>query len=292
MNIKSILGVFCVCVFTSGMVSSVNAATLIFLESGWRASDFLTLSSPTSSIAFDTSYNLYIEDISDDSSGTINILNLDAATGYSTSSEFTSYGATYNGVTGLDLDGLGSLYVSERSLFGDAGVIREIDVTTQALLGDVRTFNNHRPTGVDADNSGNIYYTGRKASDGLFGNVYQIDSSGTRTILIDNVIGTGIALGASGNIFISTPNRNDLALLRNSIYMYNPSDLLNPLLIASFDSTVGELTFDDAGNLYTIDNVDNVSIIKLSAVPIPAAIWLFGAGLIGLVGVVRRKAKV
>ncbi len=71
--------------------------------------------------------------------------------------------------------------------------------------------------------------------------------------------------------------------------MFNPSDLLNPLRIASFDSTVGELTFDNDGNLYTIDNVDNLSIIKLSAVPIPAAIWLFGSGLIGLIGIARRK---
>ena len=71
--------------------------------------------------------------------------------------------------------------------------------------------------------------------------------------------------------------------------MFNPSDLLNPLLIASFGSTVGELTFDDAGNLYTIDNVDNLSIIKLSAVPISAAVWLFGSGLIGLIGLARRK---
>ncbi len=292
MTIKSILGVFCICVFTHGMVSSVNAATVTYLAPGWGASDFHTLSLPTSSIAFDSSYNLYIEDISDNSSGMVNILKLNAATGYSTSSVFTSYGTTYNEVTGLDFDGLGSLYVSERSLYGDAGVIRATDVATQALLGDVRTFNNHRPTGVDADVLGNVFYTGRKESDGLFGNVYQIDSTGTRTILIDNVVGTGIALDASGNIFISTPNRSDLPLLRNSIYMYNPSDLLNPLLIASFDSTVGELTFDDAGNLYTIDNIDNVSIIKLSAIPIPAAIWLFGSGLIGLVGVVRRKARV
>ncbi|GMR01437.1 MAG: hypothetical protein BMS9Abin19_0821 [Gammaproteobacteria bacterium] len=290
MNIKSILGVFYVCLFTSGIVSSVNAATVTYLAAGWGASDFTTLNISTRSIEFDSSNNLYFEDISDDNSGTIKILKLDAATGYSTSSVFASYSTTYQGATGLDFDGLGSLYISERSLSGDAGVIREIDVATRNLVGDVRTFANQRPTGVDADISGNIFYTGRKESNGLFGNVYQIDSTGTRSILIDNVVGTGIALDASGNIFISTPNRSDLPLLNNSIYMFNPSDLLNPLRIASFDSTVGELTFDDAGNLYTIDNVDNRSIIKLSAVPVPAATWLFGSGLIGLIGFARRKS--
>ena len=36
--------------------------------------------------------------------------------------------------------------------------------------------------------------------------------------------------------------------------------------------------------------LDNVSVI--SAVPIPAAAWLFGSGLIGLIGFTRRKAHV
>lgn len=37
--------------------------------------------------------------------------------------------------------------------------------------------------------------------------------------------------------------------------------------------------------------IDNVSIVTdVSAVPVPAAVWLFGSGLLGLVGVARRKA--
>ena len=35
---------------------------------------------------------------------------------------------------------------------------------------------------------------------------------------------------------------------------------------------------------------DNVSITAdIAAVPVPAAVWLFGSGLLGLVGVARRK---
>ncbi len=291
MSIKSMVGTFCAFALTTGMIPTVNAATVTFLASGWGASNFSTLSIPTRSIAFDSSDNLYIENISDDNSGTVNVLKLDATSGYTTSSVFASYNTTYEGVTGLDFDGLGSLYVSERSVSGDAGVVRVVDVATQTLSGDVRVMNNHRPTGVDANISGDIFYTGRKGSDKFFGNIYQMDSAGTRSILINDVVSTGIALDASGNIFISTPNKTGLSLLRNSIYMFDPTDLLNPFLIASFDSTVGELTFDNAGNLYTIDNVDNLSIIKLSAVPVPTAIWLFGSGLIGLVGVAKRKTR-
>jgi hypothetical protein len=32
--------------------------------------------------------------------------------------------------------------------------------------------------------------------------------------------------------------------------------------------------------------------ISTSAVPVPAAVWLFGSGLIGLIGIARRKARV
>lgn len=34
---------------------------------------------------------------------------------------------------------------------------------------------------------------------------------------------------------------------------------------------------------------DNLSFNEVTAVPVPAAVWLFGAGLIGLTGVARRK---
>jgi len=30
-------------------------------------------------------------------------------------------------------------------------------------------------------------------------------------------------------------------------------------------------------------------LVSASAVPVPAAVWLFGSGLIGLIGVARRK---
>jgi hypothetical protein len=34
---------------------------------------------------------------------------------------------------------------------------------------------------------------------------------------------------------------------------------------------------------------DNLGFAEVSAVPVPAAVWLFGSGLLGLVGVARRK---
>lgn len=69
----------------------------------------------------------------------------------------------------------------------------------------------------------------------------------------------------------------------------------------AFTTTVGpdvtnglELSFNDACGAaagcvadYFIDNVSVVA--DVNAVPVPAAVWLFGSGLIGLIGVARRK---
>lgn len=218
----------------------------------------------------------------------IEILKLDASSGYSTSSVFASYNTIYKGVTGLDFDNQGSLYVSERSIDGDAGIIREIDVATQALLGDVMAFANHRPTGVDADTAGNVYYSGRKESDPTWGKIFKIDSTSTRTELSASTAATGIALDALDNIFISTPKGTGFPLTNNSIYKLDSGDFTTPILVATFDQRGGELTFDDDGNLYFVAE-DQLSIVKLSSVPIPAAVWMFGSGLIGLIGIARRK---
>lgn len=48
----------------------------------------------------------------------------------------------------------------------------------------------------------------------------------------------------------------------------------------------------DNGN-HDIGKFDNVLVTgdPISAVPVPAAVWLFGSGLLGLVGIARRKAS-
>jgi hypothetical protein len=47
-------------------------------------------------------------------------------------------------------------------------------------------------------------------------------------------------------------------------------------------------TTANMGNLFTSDQIFSGDIIN-QPVPVPAAVWLFGSGLIGLVGVARRK---
>lgn len=40
---------------------------------------------------------------------------------------------------------------------------------------------------------------------------------------------------------------------------------------------------------YAADTMGSLVVSEVSAVPVPAAVWLFGSGLIGLIGVARRR---
>jgi len=63
--------------------------------------------------------------------------------------------------------------------------------------------------------------------------------------------------------------------------------LVNPLLDASGNVVkapyVGTLPSPNGWNV-------TGSVTNLSAIPVPAAVWLFGSGLLGLVGIARRRA--
>lgn len=57
-----------------------------------------------------------------------------------------------------------------------------------------------------------------------------------------------------------------------------------------FDTSVGVQQYFYDGNLALAWAVHDGDIANVSSVPVPAAAWLFGSGLIGLVGASRRKA--
>jgi hypothetical protein len=59
-----------------------------------------------------------------------------------------------------------------------------------------------------------------------------------------------------------------------------------------FGSTLASTGFDPGSYVSTITNgasTDTITV-NIGAVPIPAAIWLFGSGLLGLIGIARRRA--
>ena len=98
-------------------------------------------------------------------------------------------------------------------------------------------------------------------------------------------------LGGVVNNTISTTHNESYELFQNikSIYWTGTEYIGNP------DVYTWRFNFDDGfqeirGNTNTsYSYVWAVRDGDVSAVPVPAAVWLFGSGLIGLIGVARRK---
>lgn len=60
--------------------------------------------------------------------------------------------------------------------------------------------------------------------------------------------------------------------------------------ILGFDNGTTSLSFDELTRVYRIDGTfEGVFTAQTSVVPIPAAVWLFGTALIGLVGFSKRR---
>ena len=56
-----------------------------------------------------------------------------------------------------------------------------------------------------------------------------------------------------------------------------------------FDSLMDDLSATTAVDDFVSSNYDVRPYTSFTVVPVPAAVWLFGTGLIGLIGVARRK---
>ena len=59
-------------------------------------------------------------------------------------------------------------------------------------------------------------------------------------------------------------------------------------------SSFASLGFTPGSYVSTLTNGSNVDTVtvNIGAVPVPAAVWLFGSGLLGLVGMAKRKKAV
>ena len=87
------------------------------------------------------------------------------------------------------------------------------------------------------------------------------------------------AMGLSTNGY--TPLSFDLQLDREGGGLFSNRNLQNPPSLSSLTATRWRLIFENAdGNVVTVRGALN----RLTAVPLPAAVLLFGAGLISLVG--------
>ena len=119
-------------------------------------------------------------------------------------------------------------------------------------------------------------------------------------ITVDNFSGQNLTFSFDYDIMAVVMAIGDDALANTTVDMLDDLGFVDILAIAdasamsgsgsSANSQFGTIQFtlsDDESNI--ISGFVDSSGTAASVVPVPAAVWLFGSGLIGLVGVARRK---
>ncbi len=145
----------------------------------------------------------------------------------------------------------------------------------------------------------------------ITGLVFDIDQDINAMTVTSFVDGDGMDLSSAYNVELNlnnniTPNKMvaDLAITTtNGINggIYNAAGNSGNLANTFPDNAILTLSIITDPNSWTLNaisndilrmqrtGVDGQGSLKIPGVPIPAAVWLFGSGLLGLVGVARRK---
>jgi hypothetical protein len=144
----------------------------------------------------------------------------------------------------------------------------------------------------------------------ITGLVFDIDATINTMTVTSFADGNGVDLSGAYNVALNvnnniTPNNMvvDLAITTtNGINggIYNAEGNSGNIANTFPDNAILTLSITDPNSwtLNAISNdilrmqrtgVDGQGSLKIPGVPVPAAVWLFGSGLLGLVGVARRK---
>ena len=220
------------------------ALTPRYIDPGYSFSVFATIGVSIDALEVDSAGSIFVVDNSYWGTGTVFIDRYDAADSYASASIYTSYTPKNNHANGVAFDGLGNMYTIECSGKKDSGVIHKID----NLLATETYYKMWYicPTGIAADASGNLFITGRRGGDLLFGNIYVLDADRELKVVVPDFVGEGIALDRAGNIFA-------VNWLDNSLYMFE-AETYTPFLIATFDIVPDGVSVDAFGNIYVFEN--------------------------------------
>ena len=123
--------------------------------------------------------------------------------------------------------------------------------------------------------AGDVGSTWRFSYDAKMGNLVP-DSSAFAYILTQDFVNGGEAFSSNDSTNLPAEWNRYFVDLEIS------ADMIGDNLTFGFGATAAN--YNGSGIFY-----DNLEFAEVSAVPVPAAVWLFGSGLLGLVGVARRR---
>ena len=130
------------------------------------------------------------------------------------------------------------------------------------------------------------------------------------TLTSTGLPGSPVVIDYSDQIATSIDGTATTATATQLLFDFNATGDNSFLLIGAGNNAwcleTGSCTLNDSGetiayieagtgNEITVQNVARSGVVvfaEVQTVPVPAAIWLFGSGLLGLVGIARRKKGV
>ena len=163
-----------------------------------------------------------------------------------------------------------------------------IELETISGTGDTNTFAN-----VQLSDDGTLAYALGGNGLSIF-DITDLSNISLTGMYDDNAIfGNNFSISDNGElIYFATSN--------NGIQVIDVSDSTNPFKSDEFYQIINQTApnaldialFEESGYAYVAAGGNGLQIIDISSVPIPQAFWLFGSGLIGLIGVARRKRSI
>lgn len=215
------------------------------------------------------------------------IANLDAGGGVLPSTPIEAT-LSYDTVSGIGASGLSitmPYFLNQPATFHDISLQQnDVNSINGQILVDWNGRNN-MPLHINWDATGffNAINIGLNVGDTISGTTLKQDTDG------DGVFDTFT------NVLSATPHSDGLLAAQNFSGWQEgaaPLAATNMSLGLGYDidgNYAGPTPFDGVLGYFNIGSGNSLTVTAVSTVPVPAAVWLFGSGLIGLLGVARRN---